>query len=114
MRTYWCVLFQSEEKRSGKIVFNEADNSGIHIGLDLDGDRESQLRGALVTAVQQAGGNVSRLDWYRMDVHDSDGDLVEGRWTVAAPGAAWPPSEGLADWTDDQLLGELARRLRER
>jgi hypothetical protein len=111
LRTYWCVLFRADQKRSGKIVFTEADNSGFSLDLDLGGEQESQLRGALMTAVQQAGGDVSDLSWYRMDVYDSGGEIAVSAYTVPPSGAAWPPSEGLAGWTDDQLLGELARRL---
>jgi hypothetical protein len=112
LRTYWCVLFRAEQKRSGKVVFNEADNSGLSLDLDLDGDRDSQIRSALVAAVQQAGGDVSDLSWYRMDVYGTGGEIAVRAYTAPPPGAGWAPSEGLAGWTDDQLLGELARRLR--
>jgi hypothetical protein len=114
MRMFWCVLHRAEQKRNGKVRFVEADNSGLHLEMDLDRNDEPWLRAALVTAVRQAGGNETDLSWYRMDVYDSDGDIVTGGYTAPPDGAGYPASRALEEATDDQLLGELRRRLRGR
>jgi hypothetical protein len=112
MRTYWCVLTRMDTKRwSGKAYFAEVDGGAFNRGLDLDRDRDAQLRGAMLALITQTGGGETDIGWYRMDVYDDGGNIAVRDYTASPDGGAYLPPGSLDQWTDDQLIGELARRL---
>jgi hypothetical protein len=109
LRTYWCVLSRAETKRwSGKPYFAEVDNGGFSYNLDFDNGAAPALRAALLLGVTQCGGSEADLGQYRMNVFDEDGRVVRSDYTASG---AWPPPASLADYTDEQLISELARRI---
>ena len=111
LRTYWCVLQQAERRRSGKLSWDEAAGFNCDLDLDLDGGTMSGLRTALITGIQQLGGDESAIGWYRLNVFDAEGNVAV-RDYVAPPDSPVPAS--LAECTDRQLIAELARRLQQR
>ena len=89
--------------------------------LDLKEGMSYTVRAAFFHGVRQAGvrqakGDQANADDYRMDVYASAGDAepLLPQFTVPEPAAAYLPTGQLADYGEDELLGELARRLRSR
>jgi hypothetical protein len=113
LRIYWCVLFrQATTAIRGRTVFNEVTQFSCE--LDLGEGMEYTVRGAFFTGIRQAGGDESDAGEYRMDVYGAAGDdhAIMPGFTVAPGGAVHRPAESLADYGDDELISELARRLR--
>ena len=114
LRTYWCVLSQKGTTAiRGRTVFREVD--GFSYDLDLDEGTGPAIRAALVTGIKQCGGEEADLGEYRLNVFDAEHGRVLRRDYAASPeAAAYRAPDSLADYTDDQLISELARRLRNR
>ena len=58
-------------------------------------------------------GDASAIGAYWMDVYDGEGNVVIRSYCASPPGGYAPPGS-LAEYADDQLIGELERRLRGR
>jgi len=112
LRTYRCVLFrQATTAVRGRTVFREVDQFSCE--LDLVEGMGYTLRAALIGGVRQAGGDEADIGEYRMDVLDAaSGEVVLGGW-AAFPGAdSYQRAGALVDYGDDELISELARRMR--
>lgn len=111
--TYWCVLLHRETKFfSGKPVFDEA----TRFTCELDPDLSYTIRAAFLHGIRQHGGEEASPSEYRMDVYAAAGysqPVLEG-FTVPPDGGKGQPPESLAGYSDDQLLSELAWRLKRR
>ena len=113
LRTYWCVLTQMGTTAiRDKTVFREVD--GFSYDLDLDEGTGSAIRAALVTGVKQCGGEEADVCEYRLNILDAQDGQVLRRNYAASPEGVYRAPDSLADYTDDQLISELARRLRNR
>lgn len=108
LRRYWCVVQQAERRRSGELDWNDTDGFNCDLDLDLHAGTLSGLRAALITRILQLGGDETTTGWYRLNVFDADSDVMV-RDYVAPPDFPVPAS--LAEYTDGQLIAELARRL---
>lgn len=108
LRTYWCVLSQANRRRSGKLDWNDGDGFNCDLDLDVEGGTLSGLRAALITGIQQAGGDEAATEWYRLNVYDREGERRVRDYV--APHDS-PPPASLAEYTHGQLIAELARRL---
>ena len=114
LRTYRCVLFrQVTTAFRGKTVFREVDQFSCE--LDLGEAMGYTIRAALLNGVKQAGGDETDIGEYRMDVYNAVGDdqLLLAGFTVP-PDDVHRPAGSLADYGDDELISELAWRLRGR
>jgi hypothetical protein len=114
LRTYWCVLSQMGTTAiRGRTVFREVD--GFSYDLDLDEGTGSAIRAALVTGIKQHGGEEANVGEYRLNILDAEHGRVLLRDYATSPEAvAYRAPDSLAHYTDDQLISELARRLRNR
>lgn len=114
LRTCWCVLSQMGTTAiRGRTVFREVD--GFSYDLDLDEGTGSAIRAALVTGIKQHGGEEANVGEYRLNILDAEHGRVLLRDYATSPEAvAYRAPDSLAHYTDDQLISELARRLRNR
>ena len=73
------------------------------------------IRAALLNRVKQAGGDETDICEYRMDVYSiaKDDQVLLGR-IHRSPDSVHRPAGSLADYGDDELMSELAWRLRGR
>lgn len=92
LRTYWCVLQQAERRRSGKLSWDEAAGFNCDLDLDLDGGTMSGLRTALITGIQQLGGDESAIGWYRLNVFDAEGNVAVRDYVAPPDSPSRPPS----------------------
>lgn len=107
--TYWCVLSRMGTTAIwGKTVFREVGG----FSYDLDLATGSAIRAALITGIRQHGGEEADAGEYRLDILDNQHGQVLLPNYAASPEAVAPDS--LADYTYDQLISELARRLSNR
>jgi hypothetical protein len=111
-RKCWCELLQADQKRwSGNFYFRKVGG----ITCDVDPDGGGGLRAALILAVRQHGLDESDLTQYQMNVFDVQyGELLTPSYAIPPDPAGHPAPVSLAEYTDDQLISELARRLRQR
>ena len=107
LRTYWCVLQQAEQRRSG-IRWNDMPGFRCDLDLELANGTLSGLRAALITGIRQADGDETATSWYRLNVYDADGNVAFGDYVVPPD---FPVPESLAEYSDRQLIAELERRL---
>ena len=115
LRTYWCVL--SRKKTTvvkGRTVFDQVDQFSCE--LDLDQGMGYTLRAALFHGVRQYAGDDADASEYRMDVYGEPGNdhAALPAFTVPPDAATQRPAASLTDYGDDELLSELAWRLRGR
>lgn len=71
------------------------------------------VRAAFFTGIRQAGGDEADAVEYRMDVYAASGDeyaILPG-FTIASDVDVHRSAGSLADYGDDELVSELARRL---
>jgi len=115
LRMYWCVLSrQGTTAVRGKIVFRPVAQFSCE--MDLDEGMGYTARAAFLNGIRQAGGDEADAGEYRMDVYGAPGDdcaILPG-FTVAPGTAVYHPAGSLADYGDDELISELASRLRNR
>jgi hypothetical protein len=114
LRTYWCVLSEKGTTAiRGRTVFREVD--GFSYDLDLDEGTGAAIRAALITGIKQRGSEEADVSEYRLSILDAEYGQVLLHDYAASPERTtyWSP-DSLADYTDDQLISELARRLRNR
>ena len=64
-------------------------------------------------ALGHTEGDASAIGAYWMDVYDGEGNVVIRSYCASPPGGYVPPGS-LAEYADDQLIGELEWRLRGR
>ena len=115
LTTYRCVMFrQATTAVRVKTVFREVDQFSCE--LDLDEGMGYTLRAAFFHGVRQAGGDGADAGEYRMDVYAStgDGQILLAGFTVPPDAAVHRPAGSLADYGDEELLSELAWRLKGR
>jgi hypothetical protein len=113
LRTYRCILLRAKPPRSGKTDFREVDRFSYE--LNLDDGMGYTIRAALLNGARQNGGPEADIGQYRLTILDPGKSRVLLReWAVSPEPAMHRPAGSLADYTDDQLISELARRLRER
>ena len=107
------ITRQGRPLREGKTVFREVDRFSCE--LDLGEGMGYTIRAALLNGVKQAGGDETDIGEYRMDVYSiaEDDQVLLAGFTVP-PDAVHPPAGSLADYSDDELISELAWRLRGR
>ncbi len=116
-RMYWCELWQNKKGHEPRKAdsFDDLLDPGYGPGV-LD---------RLAEAITRNHGKESDILQYRLKVYDSrDGDLIldypgsatglKALRSGKLPASAPPGAHSLAAFTDDQLLGELRRRLRSR
>jgi len=112
LRIYRCVLSrQATTALRGRTVFNEVTQFSCE--LDLSEGMGYMVSAAFLTGIRQAGGDEADACEYRMDVYGDAGDeyvMLTG-FTVPSD-AVYRPASSLADYGDDELISELARRLR--
>lgn len=95
---------------SSRPVFREVDS--LTCEMDLDDGMGYTVRAAFFHGVRQHGGEYADAAEYRMDVYDTaDGSVAVAGFTVSSDAAVHLPAGSLADYGDDDLIGELARRL---
>jgi hypothetical protein len=114
LMTYRCVLFrQATTAVRGKTVFREVDRFSCE--LDLSEGMGYTIRAAFLNGVKQTGGDEADIGEYRMDVYSiaEDDQVLLGGFTVP-PDAMRRPAGSLADYSDDEVMSELAWRLRGR
>lgn len=111
-RKCWCELLQADRKRwSGNLYFREVGG----ISCDVDPEGGAGLRAALLLLIRQNGLDESDLSQYRMNVYDAQyGEVLTPAYAAPPDAAGYPAPVSLAEYTDDQLISELARRLRQR
>jgi hypothetical protein len=110
LRMYWCVL-----KRRGTTFFGNATFKQVtRFTCELDPAMSHTLRAAFLNEVKQQDG--ADAGEYRMDVYDDPrySRAVVEDFTVPPDSAEHREDDSLAGYTDDQLLSELAWRLRRR
>ena len=114
LRTYWCVLSRKGTTFfGGRTVFREV--GGFSYDLDLDEGTGPAIRAALVTGIKQRGGEEVDVGEYRLTILDAEhGRVLVPDYATSPEDAAYRAPDSLADYTDDQLISELARRLRNR
>jgi hypothetical protein len=114
LKTYWCVLSQMGTTAiRGRTVFREVD--GFSYDLDLDEGTGSAIRAALVTGIKQHGGEEADISEYRLNILDAQyGRVLLPDYASSPEAVAYRAPDSLAGYTDDQLIRELARRLRNR
>jgi hypothetical protein len=112
LRTYRCVLLKLKKAAfSAKNVFRPVDEYTCE--LDLDEGMGYTLRAALLHGIRQHDGEHADPAEYRMDVYDSaeEGLACLAGFTVPSDGGLYRPASSLAEYTDGQIISELARRL---
>ena len=114
LRTYWCVISQRGKTFWGNPTFRQV--AQFSCDLDLEEGMGYTARAAFFHGVRQAGGDESDAGDYRMDVYASagDGQPLLPEFTVPPDVAMHRPAGSLADYGDDELISELAWRLRGR
>jgi hypothetical protein len=115
LTNHWCVIGKRKETAlRQRTLFPPV--SWFSCELDLGEGMEYTVRAAFFHGVRQHGGEYADAAEYRMDVYASSADdhaLLPG-FTVPADAAVDRPAGSLADYGDDELISELARRLRGR
>jgi hypothetical protein len=112
LRMYWCVLSrQGTTAVRGKIVFRPVTQFSCE--MDLGEGMGYTVRAAFLNGIRQAGGDEADTGVYRMDVYDDAGysQILLEAFTVPPDAAVLLPAGSLAEYADDQILSELARRL---
>jgi hypothetical protein len=110
LRMYRCVLLRAE-RAGGRFI--RVDQFTCE--LDLDPGMGHTIRAALLDQARQHGGQDADISQYRLNVLDLKNNRTHLPDFAAPPEtAAGSPAGPLADCTDDQLISELARRLRRR
>jgi hypothetical protein len=104
-----CVLLRAP--RTGD-KFRRVDQFTAE--LDLDPAMGHIIRAALLDQARRHGGQDADISQYRLNVFDSKNRTRLADFAAPPETAAGSPAGSLADWTDDQLISELARRLRRR
>ena len=98
----------------GRTVFDQVDQFSCE--LDLEQGMGYTVRAALFHGVRQNAGDDADASEYRMDVYGVPGNHQRHppAFTVPPDAAVQRPTSSLADYGDDELLSELAWRLRGR
>jgi len=109
LEMYRCVLLRAP--RAGD-KFRRVDQFTAQ--LDLDPGMGHTIRAALLDQARQHGGQDADISQYRLNVFDSKNRPALEDFAAPPETAAGSPAGPLADCTDDQLISELARRLRRR
>lgn len=106
--TYWCVMSRRGRTFWGNPAFRPAGQFSCE--LDLKEGMSYTVRAAFFHKVRQTEGDQANAADYRMDVYASAGDAepLLPQFTVPEPAAAYLPAGQLADYGEDELLGELA------
>jgi hypothetical protein len=114
LKTYWCVLYRRKTTPFlHRTVFRQA--TAFSCELDLGEGMGYTIRAALLTGAEQHGGQGADAVQYRMDIYDArDGTPQQQDFIVPREPAVYRTAESLADYPDDELISELAQRLRER
>jgi len=114
-RKYWCELWQGTYQSGLVESFHDF----------VDTSWQPSVVNCLAEAIKRRDGKESKIAEYRLKVYDdADRTLIldypgstpalealrSGKLTTAAP----PSEHALSAFTDEQLLGELRRRLQRR
>ena len=113
LRNYPCILLRANPPRSGRTDFREVDRYTCQ--MDLEDGMGYTIRAALLHGAIRNGGPEADIGQYRLTILDPDKNRVRIRqWAASPEPDAGQPAGSLAGYSDDQLIGELARRLRGR
>ena len=112
LRTYWCVLSRKRTTAvRSRTVFSQVDQ----FSCEPDPDLSHSIRAAFLNGLRQYAGDDADPGEYRMYVYGDPGysEVVLSDFTVL-PAAAYRAEGSLEGYSDDELLSELAWRLRSR
>lgn len=108
---YGCELVRAREGRPGKFK----SILTFSYELDLDEGEAHNLKAALVTGVRQSGGDESDIDQYRLNIYDNNGVVKIAGFSMSNSDlSGYTTAVHLSDITDEQLVNELLKRLRNR
>lgn len=112
LRAYWCVLSRRRTTAvRSRVVFSQVDQFSCELDLDLS----HTIRAAFLNGLRQHAGDDADPGEYRMYVYSDPGyrEVVLSDFTVP-PADANQVGGPLEGYSDDELLSELAWRLRGR
>jgi hypothetical protein len=115
LRMVWCVLLRRGTTAfRGKTIFDEAGRFTCE--MDLSEGMGYTVRAALLHGVRQHEGEEADVGGYRLDVYEDaeHSEVLLAGFTVPQDAAVYRPAGSLADYGDDELVSELASRLRGR
>jgi hypothetical protein len=113
LRVYWCVLSRRGTTAiRGRTVFNQVDQ----FTCELDPDMSYTVRAAFLNGLRQHAGEDADPGEFRMYIYADPGysQVVLSDFTVPPPADAFWGADSLEGYSDDQILSELAWRLRGR
>jgi hypothetical protein len=111
LRTFWCVIGRKKTPLFGSVRYDPVHqfNSALDIELGYT------VQAAFLNGLRQYAGYDADPADYQMNVYDSPGGTCRLPDFTAPPDASTGPAgDTLRGFADEDLIAELARRLRQR
>jgi len=111
LRTFWCVLHEKKKTIFGKVFWDQVHQFSSALDIEVG----YTVQAAFLNGLHQHAGWDADPSQYLMTVYDTQGGTVRlTDFTAPADASTGPAGDTLRGFSDEDLIAEPGRRLRQR